>query len=180
MYQKKLLAKTWRKYALFPLLLMFIKLVLLITFFWCVFLKPNSIKNRNFKYGMSYTSLWSSLLWSFRWATACPQKRPSANSHQYNNTSPKEYTKQVNVFSEVKNAPWSIIPVQSKIEGQSLPYSIYHTNKMLWRVVTQIWRRSVLNSLPPAFWGFLKLRKNKFFLYLHPWQTLKPKAHWMV
>ncbi len=33
MYKKKLLAKTWRKYELFPLLLMFVKLVLLITFF---------------------------------------------------------------------------------------------------------------------------------------------------
>ncbi len=31
--KKKLLAKTWRKYALFSLLLMFVKLVLLITFF---------------------------------------------------------------------------------------------------------------------------------------------------
>jgi hypothetical protein len=30
--QKKLLAKTWRKYALFSLLLMFVKLVLLVTF----------------------------------------------------------------------------------------------------------------------------------------------------
>jgi hypothetical protein len=37
--QKKLLAKMWRKYALFPLLLMFIKLVLLITFVWGFFLK---------------------------------------------------------------------------------------------------------------------------------------------
>ncbi len=36
-YQKKLLAKTWRKNALFSLLLMFVKLVLLITFFWCIF-----------------------------------------------------------------------------------------------------------------------------------------------
>jgi hypothetical protein len=36
MYQKKLLAKTWRKNALFSLLLMFVKLVLLITFF-CAF-----------------------------------------------------------------------------------------------------------------------------------------------
>ncbi len=35
--KKKLLAKTWRKYALFSLLLMFVKLVLLITFFWCIF-----------------------------------------------------------------------------------------------------------------------------------------------
>jgi hypothetical protein len=32
MYQKKLLAQTWQKYVLFPLLLMFIKLVLLIAF----------------------------------------------------------------------------------------------------------------------------------------------------
>jgi hypothetical protein len=31
MHQKKLLEKTWRKYALFLLLLMFVKLVLLIT-----------------------------------------------------------------------------------------------------------------------------------------------------
>ncbi len=31
--QKKLLTKTWRNYALFSLLLMFVKLVLLITFF---------------------------------------------------------------------------------------------------------------------------------------------------
>ncbi len=31
--KKKLLAKTWRKYTLFSLLLMFVKLVLLITFF---------------------------------------------------------------------------------------------------------------------------------------------------
>ncbi len=30
--QKKLLAKTWRKYALFSLLIMFVKLVLLVTF----------------------------------------------------------------------------------------------------------------------------------------------------
>ncbi len=37
MYQKKLLAKTWRKNALFSLLLMFVKLVLLIIFFWCIF-----------------------------------------------------------------------------------------------------------------------------------------------
>jgi hypothetical protein len=35
--KKKLLAKTWRKNALFSLLLMFVKLVLLITFFWCIF-----------------------------------------------------------------------------------------------------------------------------------------------
>ncbi len=32
MYQKKLFAKMWQKYALFPLLLMFVKLVLLTTF----------------------------------------------------------------------------------------------------------------------------------------------------
>jgi hypothetical protein len=37
MHQKKLLAKMWRKYALFSFLLMFVKLVLLITFFWCMF-----------------------------------------------------------------------------------------------------------------------------------------------
>ncbi len=37
--QKRLLAKTWRKYALFPLLLMFVKLVLLVTFFWCNYLQ---------------------------------------------------------------------------------------------------------------------------------------------
>ncbi len=36
---KKLLAKTWRKYALFSLLIMFVKLVLLVTFFWCIFLR---------------------------------------------------------------------------------------------------------------------------------------------
>ena len=36
-YKKKLLAKTWWKNALFSLLLMFVKLVLLITFFWCIF-----------------------------------------------------------------------------------------------------------------------------------------------
>ncbi len=35
--KKKLLAKTWRKYALFSLLLMFVELVLLVTFFWCIF-----------------------------------------------------------------------------------------------------------------------------------------------
>ncbi len=35
--KKKLLAKRWRKNALFSLLLMFVKLVLLITFFWCIF-----------------------------------------------------------------------------------------------------------------------------------------------
>ncbi len=32
MYQKKLLAQTWQKYVLFPLLLMFIKLVSIIAF----------------------------------------------------------------------------------------------------------------------------------------------------
>ncbi len=32
--QKNLLAKMWRKYALFSLLLMFVKLVLLVTFVW--------------------------------------------------------------------------------------------------------------------------------------------------
>jgi hypothetical protein len=37
MYKKKLLAKTSRKNALFSLLLMFVKLVLLITFFGCIF-----------------------------------------------------------------------------------------------------------------------------------------------
>ncbi len=37
MHQKKLLTKTWRKYALFSLLFMFVKLVLLITFCWCIF-----------------------------------------------------------------------------------------------------------------------------------------------
>ncbi len=44
--QKKLLEKTWRKYALFSLLLMFVKLVLLVTFFcaffisfFCIFLQ---------------------------------------------------------------------------------------------------------------------------------------------
>ncbi len=37
MHPKKLLAKTWRKYALFSLLLMFVKLDLLVTFFWCIF-----------------------------------------------------------------------------------------------------------------------------------------------
>ncbi len=36
-YQKKLLAKTWQKYALFPLKLMFVKLVLLVTFLVAVF-----------------------------------------------------------------------------------------------------------------------------------------------
>ncbi len=35
--KKKLLAKTWRKNAHFSLLFMFVKLVLLITFFWCIF-----------------------------------------------------------------------------------------------------------------------------------------------
>ncbi len=35
--QKKLLAKMWRKYALFSLLLMFVKLVLLVTFFGSFF-----------------------------------------------------------------------------------------------------------------------------------------------
>jgi hypothetical protein len=33
MYQKRLSAKTYRNYALFPLLLIFVKLVLLTTFF---------------------------------------------------------------------------------------------------------------------------------------------------
>jgi hypothetical protein len=37
MFQKKLLTKTWRKNALFSLLLMFVKLVLLITFFGAFF-----------------------------------------------------------------------------------------------------------------------------------------------
>ncbi len=37
--QKNLLAKTWGKYALFSLLLMFVKLALLVTFFWCIFLQ---------------------------------------------------------------------------------------------------------------------------------------------
>ncbi len=36
--KKKVLAKMWRKYALFPLLLMFVKIVLLITFL-CAFFK---------------------------------------------------------------------------------------------------------------------------------------------
>jgi hypothetical protein len=36
-FKKKLLAKTWRKNAIFSLLLMFVKLVLLITFFGCIF-----------------------------------------------------------------------------------------------------------------------------------------------
>ncbi len=35
--KKKLLAKMWWKNALFSLLLMFVKLVLLITFFWRIF-----------------------------------------------------------------------------------------------------------------------------------------------
>ncbi len=35
----KLLAKMWRKKALFHFLLMFVKLFLLITFFWCIFLQ---------------------------------------------------------------------------------------------------------------------------------------------
>ncbi len=38
MYQKKFIAKTWRKY-LFSLLLMFVKLVLLITFFRGIFVQ---------------------------------------------------------------------------------------------------------------------------------------------
>ncbi len=35
--EKKLLAKTWRKNSLFSILLMFVKLVLLITFFGAIF-----------------------------------------------------------------------------------------------------------------------------------------------
>ncbi len=34
---KKSLANMWWNYALFPLLLMFVKLVFLITLFWCIF-----------------------------------------------------------------------------------------------------------------------------------------------
>jgi hypothetical protein len=56
MHQKKLLAKTWQKYALFSLLLMFVKLVLLITFF-CVFF------NNSFN-GFEISVFWH-LLWFF-------------------------------------------------------------------------------------------------------------------
>ena len=47
MHLKKLLAKMWRKYALFSLLLMFVKLVLLITFF-CAFCNNFSAWNSAF------------------------------------------------------------------------------------------------------------------------------------
>ncbi len=47
MYQKKLLAKTWQKNALFSLLLMFVKLVLLITFFWCIFFPTFSTDSKS-------------------------------------------------------------------------------------------------------------------------------------
>jgi hypothetical protein len=40
MHQKKDIRKTFGKYALFSLLLMFVKLVLLITFLRCILLKP--------------------------------------------------------------------------------------------------------------------------------------------
>jgi hypothetical protein len=49
MQQKKVISKTFRKYALFSLLLMFVKLVLLINFFLVHFLTTLSTDSKIFK-----------------------------------------------------------------------------------------------------------------------------------
>ncbi len=61
MHQKMSLSKTWRKYALFSLLLMFVKLILHITFFGAFF---NNFFN-GFEISMKFCVLWH-LFWFFK------------------------------------------------------------------------------------------------------------------